>query len=200
MNAEFMSTSNEWYTPPEIIEAVREVLGTIDLDPCSCAKANETVQATTYLTKGYDSLSNDWRRDVTKYLPTTFVNPPAGRVSREYLLEEWGTTRVGYSQVGHYFYDWEYDHNHGWLGDGIFLLPDINHLQTIQGYSKYKLSGMSLCVPSKRIKFICGNGTRRKSPPHANAILYVGDNPKKFAKVFEKFGVVFSRVEASYDF
>lgn len=35
----------EFYTPPFILEAVRKVMGRIELDPASCAKANETVGA-----------------------------------------------------------------------------------------------------------------------------------------------------------
>jgi hypothetical protein len=36
----------EWYTPPAYcLEFVRAVLGTIDLDPASCALAQKTVQA-----------------------------------------------------------------------------------------------------------------------------------------------------------
>ena len=37
--------NDEWYTPAGVVEGAREVMGRIDLDPASTAKANETVQA-----------------------------------------------------------------------------------------------------------------------------------------------------------
>src|SRR6266702_3408421 len=60
---------NEWFTPPEIMEAVRDVLGTIDLDPASCPEAQKTVQAKTFYTKEQDGLAQEWRGRV-------WLNPP----------------------------------------------------------------------------------------------------------------------------
>lgn len=45
------SASAEWFTPPRYIEAVREVLGAIDLDPASSLAANRIVQAKRYFTE-----------------------------------------------------------------------------------------------------------------------------------------------------
>ncbi len=52
--------SNEWYTPSYIIEAARQVLGSIDLDPASCALANQTVKAAKYFTVDDDGLAQSW--------------------------------------------------------------------------------------------------------------------------------------------
>lgn len=54
-------SSHEWYTPQRYIEAAREVLGGIDLDPASSALANETVKAARYFTIDDDGLSKTWR-------------------------------------------------------------------------------------------------------------------------------------------
>ncbi|SRR6266704_2774338 len=45
----FRRESAEWYTPLPYLAAVREVLGTIELDPASCTEANDTVQAVRFL-------------------------------------------------------------------------------------------------------------------------------------------------------
>lgn len=42
------NASDEWYTPPWLIEAARTVLGTIDLDPASNSVAQAYIRATTY--------------------------------------------------------------------------------------------------------------------------------------------------------
>jgi len=60
---------NEWYTPKKHIEAARIVMGSIDLDPASSAKANETVQATVYYTKKNSGLDKPWSGKL-------FMNPP----------------------------------------------------------------------------------------------------------------------------
>jgi len=52
--------SDEWYTPAGVIEAAREVLGGIDLDPASSETANRTVGAPRYFTEEDDGLARDW--------------------------------------------------------------------------------------------------------------------------------------------
>jgi phage N-6-adenine-methyltransferase len=74
--------SNDWHTPARYIEAARSVLGSIDLDPFSSAKANETVKAARYFTVEDDAITmkgawtpllDDYPRD------KAFVNPPYSR-------------------------------------------------------------------------------------------------------------------------
>lgn len=59
-NPEKKIKDNNWFTPAKYIEAAREVMGTIDLDPASCEQANQTVKATRYYTKEENGLMQDW--------------------------------------------------------------------------------------------------------------------------------------------
>lgn len=62
--------NNEWYTPADIIEAARSVLGGFDLDPASSELANETVRANVIYTAADDGLFREWP------IGRIFMNPP----------------------------------------------------------------------------------------------------------------------------
>ena len=65
------SRSTDWLTPAPLLAFAREVMGSIDLDPCSSAAGNQRVQATRYYDEHMDGLkdSNAWSGSV-------FINPP----------------------------------------------------------------------------------------------------------------------------
>lgn len=56
-----------WYTPPEIVELVRQTLGFIDLDPC--ADNRKHVPAKVHYTEADNGLTREWAGKV-------FMNPP----------------------------------------------------------------------------------------------------------------------------
>ena len=55
------SESAECYTPAPIMEAARQVMGRIDLDPASKPTANKTVGATRFYDRDENGLSMPWR-------------------------------------------------------------------------------------------------------------------------------------------
>jgi ParB family chromosome partitioning protein len=62
------SGHQEWYTPPEYVEAARSALGTIDIDPAS----SETAQRGAFFTVQDDGLAREWAGNV-------WLNPPYAR-------------------------------------------------------------------------------------------------------------------------
>ncbi len=74
------SESEEWYTPPEIIEATLKVLEEIDLDPCSNSKEAPHIPAKQIFTKDDDGLSKKWEGRV-------YLNPPYGRSVAEWTAK-----------------------------------------------------------------------------------------------------------------
>ena len=66
------SKDMEWWTPAVYIDAVREVMGSIDLDPASCAKANAVVGATVFYSEREHGELHEWTGRV-------FLNPPYGK-------------------------------------------------------------------------------------------------------------------------
>jgi len=60
---------DEWFTPSEYIEKARNVMGSIELDPASCEKANKTVGAVKFFSKKDDGLAQTWSGNV-------WLNPP----------------------------------------------------------------------------------------------------------------------------
>lgn len=64
--------SNEWYTPPDIIERARTALGGIELDPCTARAPQAWIKAERYYT--LENPVNPEAHDLTA--KTAWCNPP----------------------------------------------------------------------------------------------------------------------------
>ena len=88
-NGAFSSETDEYYTPREVLDAVADALGEIDLDPCAEAHGDRAnVPAREHYTKKDDGLSKQWKGRV-------FMNPPYGRE-----VAEWVSSLVNFHKSG----------------------------------------------------------------------------------------------------
>lgn len=79
------SESQEWYTPPEIIDRTVRLFSAIDLDPCS--NPEKSIPAKNHFTQKDDGLKQVWRGKI-------YMNPPYGDAIGQWtekLLFEFGT-------------------------------------------------------------------------------------------------------------
>jgi DNA N-6-adenine-methyltransferase Dam len=168
------SGNQEMYTPPHIIEAVRKVLGTIDLDPASCEQANETVKATNYLSLrseeyiGIKSLDLNWNFFAQPDPATVFMNHPYGRVENPL----WTQKLIHEYAIGN-------------VSQAISLVFAATSEAWFQPLLDYPV-----CFISGRVKHIDTNGNELGSSPKGSCLVYFGDNLGLFYSVMRDLGKV----------
>jgi len=159
---------DEWYTPVDIIEAAREVLGNIDLDPASCDHAQEIIKADRFYTKDDDSLRDDcrWRGRI-------WLNPPYSTP----LIDKFIDKLVNSYEFGD-------------VEEAIML---TNNSSDTRWFHKL-LSRYPVCFTLGRVPFWRKDhddfNTRQ-----GQAIFYLGKNPQRFFDVFSFFGEVVRRYD-----
>ena len=158
------STNNEWYTPDLYVDAAREVMGGIDLDPASCAFANRTVQATHFYTAEDDGLAQPWSGRV-------WMNPPYGTDDGESNQARWTRRLIDEYRAGR-------------VQQACILV------NAVPGNAWFApLWDFPICFVSRRIRFY-NEQTEAGQPTHSNAIIYLGPHIARFAEVFGEFGPV----------
>lgn len=164
MIAQHRSATNEHYTPADVVNRAREVLGGIDLDPASCEAANETVRASRIYTAADDGLVQPWRGKV-------FLNPPGGRVGRDSSQLRWWSKLVTEVYEGR-------------VTQAIFVGFNLEILRLSQA-APLPVQAFARCYPRERL---CFGG---EDPTHANVIVYVPPTPGHyplFRAAFETLG------------
>jgi ParB family chromosome partitioning protein len=154
------SGEQEWYTPPEYIEAARQVLGSIGLDPASSSFAQQTVQADRYFTIEDDGLTQPWSGRV-------WLNPP-------YAAELVG----------------KFTHKlceHVLSGDVPAALLLTNNATETLWFQQALQSCSAICFPRKRLRFVDQDGDSG-TPLQGQAVFYFGPDTGRFAEVFSSFG------------
>jgi hypothetical protein len=154
------SGNSEWYTPKEYADAVHEVMGFIDTDPCSCGVANDVVRAETYYTAEQDGLQQEWNGCV-------YVNPPYG----DGTVEEFAVKLM-------------LELDEGRTTQAIFL---VNNCTETRWFQTLICHAAAVCFPCGRISFWSPERPS-KTPLQGQAILYFGQNAKRFKRVFSGIG------------
>ena len=158
------SKSNDWYTPSPIVEAARALMGGIDLDPASCAQANEIVKAARFFSIEEDGLSQDWRGRV-------WLNPPYGREGGESNQGRWSRKLIESFEAGD-------------VSEAVLLVNSVTDRSWFWPFWE-----RSICFVYKRIQFYAPDG-RKPQPTHGNVLVYFGHNQIGFYKQFREFGQV----------
>lgn len=155
--------NSEWYTPIAYTEAARAVMGSIDVDPASSPKANETVKATRYHTADNDGRKQTW-------LGNVWMNPPYAQP----LISEFCDLLVRKHQAGE-------------VKQACVLVN--NATETVFYQNMLKVCS-AVCFIKGRVKFVDEQGNESGAPLQGQTVLYFGDDVQQFAEVFQAFGVV----------
>jgi ParB family transcriptional regulator, chromosome partitioning protein len=170
-----LSESVEWYTPPHILEAVRRLLGQIDLDPASCYEANQTVHATRYFSAQHDGLARIWYGRV-------FLNPPYGKLGNRSWQEIWSQKLVDEFEEGR-------------VVSAVLLVNAATETQWFQAlgrrYPICLINGrIKFKEPSARIRERLAKGQKeRDNPTHGSALIFFGRHHGTFHAVCNELGI-----------
>lgn len=153
------SGENEWYTPQNYIDAAREAMGGIDLDPASSKAANAIVGASVFFSADDDGLTQDW-------IGRVWMNPPYSK-----------------DLIGQFAEKFAESVESGSLTAGCVLVNNATETKWFQ-----RLAGVSstICFPAGRVKF--WHPERESAPLQGQAVLYAGKDSKAFLKAFQDFG------------
>ena len=159
----FNSGENEWYSPPDLIEAARQTMGGIDLDPASSEIANKTVKAKKFYSIDDDGLAHKWAGRI-------FMNPPYAQPLMTQFAEMVCT---------------EFKANQ--ITQAVVL---VNNATETEWFQSMLSMAAAVCFLKGRVKFLDMKGNPGGAPLQGQAMLYFGDKVKEFKAAFDGKGQV----------
>jgi phage N-6-adenine-methyltransferase len=163
--ADLQTGEMEWFTPSIYIEKARRVLGQFDLDPATCAAAQEVVNARHFFTAKDDGLAQDWQGAV-------WLNPPyAGKLVAAFARKMLEQIACG----------------------NVTAAIMLTNAYTETSWFHNLASGCSaICLTRGRIKFISPQG-EKCAPTNGQSFFYFGADRKRFIAEFNDVGMVLVR-------
>jgi hypothetical protein len=175
----------EYYTPVEIIEVARRVMGRIDLDPASSIAANEFVKAERIFTEADDGLAQEW-------FGRCWMNHPfhAGWSACNATCQ-----RKTCEKRGHIYHD--IPSNEDWVNK---LECEYESGRTVEACCItfastserwfQPLAKRPQCYLAPRTNYYLPDGSILKGVSKGSAVTYYGNNVARFAEEFRRLGQV----------
>jgi phage N-6-adenine-methyltransferase len=161
--------ADSWFTPPEYLDSVRQVMGGIDLDPFTSEKANEIVGARWIFTIEHSAFEHSW--DLDKNI-RVFMNPPysgglCGRAVNRFIDQ--------------------YEEKN--FIEGVVL---VNNATDTRWFNALVKHCAAICFTDHRISFWNADRKNVSANTRGQAFFYFGSKRRlpKFSKTFEKHGFV----------
>lgn len=182
----------EYYTDPKIIEAARQVMGSIELDPASSEKANESVKAQKYFGQMWDGsfidgITRDWRAE------TVWMNHPFG-IKQEACTF---TCAKALDNPKHRHHSIDWHGNMAWINKyireyerGHFKQSmNITYAATSEEWFQ-PLMNFPQCYLSPRTNYYTPNGELKKGVTKGSVVTYLGSDVEAFHFYFRQFGKI----------
>lgn len=160
----FSSDTPEHYTPGSILDLVVEVMGKIDLDPCSNSKEDPAVPAINHYTVEDDGLELPWNG-------TVYMNPPYGRI-----IGDWVEKLVSEFETGN-------------TTEAIALVPARVDTEWWNNLTSCSRTIPLVCFVRGRLTFINNDNPA----PFPSALVYLGDNRTEFYAAFSTIGKIWAQ-------
>ena len=158
--------SDSWFTPCHYTDIAHRVMGGIDLDPFSSAKANKVIKAKRF----FDIKSNAFNQKWFDSKGTVFMNPP---YSRELI----------YPSTNIFINHWQNKS----ISQAIVL---VNNATETKWFQLLLQNATSVCFVKKRISFTSPDGKNVSGNTRGQVFFYFGTRIKKFETSFKNIGAV----------
>ena len=154
---------DDWHTPAHYVNAAREVMGRITLDPFSSVQANSTIKADRILTLADDAFSRTWGDNIND---TCWMNPPysrglAGKAVTKFI-EQYRAEA---------------------FGEAIVLMNNATDTSWFNDLFQYC---HALAFTRGRIAFEDNVGNKSSGNTRGQVFFYFGPNSQDFMRVFDE--------------